>query len=194
MELTERFDLALQVASGLHRDPMRKGTDIPYMAHLMAVSALVIEDGGTEDEAIAGLLHDAVEDQGGSATLEQISDEFGEPVAALVAAVSDTDQTPKPPWRERKEEYFVHLEAANSSVLRVSAADKLHNARSILLDFRVVGDALWDRFNAPMPDQVWYYRSLADIFNRRLGSPLSAELRRTVDELELAVGVRGIEA
>ena len=194
MKLTERFDRALLVASGLHRDQMRKGTDIPYMAHLMAVSALIIEDGGTEDEAIAGLLHDAVEDQGGSATLELISDEFGEAVADLVAGVSDTDQTPKPPWRARKEEYFVHLETANSSVLRVSAADKLHNARSILLDFRVVGDALWDRFNAPMTDQIWYYRSLADIFDRRLGTPMSAELRRTVDELELAVGVRGIEA
>jgi GTP pyrophosphokinase len=185
LKLTERFDRALLLASELHRSQIRKGTEIPYMAHLMAVSALVLENGGTEDEAIAGLLHDAVEDQGGAATLSRIRDAFGDDVAEIVAAASDTDQTPKPPWHHRKEQYLLHLESASVPVLRVSAADKLHNARSLLVDFRVVGDGLWERFSAPVAEQLWYYRSLVDVFQRRLGGTLSSELSRTVDELRL---------
>ena len=188
MELTERFDAAFKLASDLHRTQTRKSSEIPYVSHLMAVSGLVLENGGTEDEAIAGLLHDAVEDQGGPATLELIREAFGDVVAELVMALSDTDETPKPPWRTRKEQYLRHLEDAPPAVLRVSAADKLHNARSILRDYAVLGEDLWDRFNAPSADQIWYYRSLADVFRRRLGGPLASDLARTVADLEWLMG------
>jgi GTP pyrophosphokinase len=154
----------------------------------MAVSGLVLENGGTEDEAIAGLLHDAVEDQGGPATLELIRQQFGGEVADMVRALSDTDETPKPPWRARKEAYLLHLEEAPPAVLRISAADKLHNARSILRDYAIVGEDLWNRFSAPAADQIWYYRSLADVFRRRLGGPLASDLSRTVADLEWLMG------
>jgi (p)ppGpp synthase/HD superfamily hydrolase len=188
VELTERFDRAFLLASELHRTQMRKSTEIPYISHLMTVSALVLENGGTEDEAIAALLHDAVEDQGGPATLERIREEFGETVADVVMQLSDTDKTPKPPWRARKEQYLAHLEVAPLSVLRVSAADKRHNARSIVKDYLLVGDDLWNRFSAPAAEQIWYYRSLADVFRRRLGGPLASELSRAVADLEWLMG------
>jgi (p)ppGpp synthase/HD superfamily hydrolase len=184
VELTGRFDAALQLASDLHRTQTRKSTDIPYLAHLLAVAGLVLEHGGSEDEAIAGLLHDAVEDQGGRATADLIRREFGDAVADLVCALSDTEVTPKPPWRARKAAYLLHLEDAPIGVLRVSAADKLHNARSIVRDYLDVGDDLWNRFSAPSSDQVWYYRSLSDVFRRRLGGPLASDLSRAVADLE----------
>jgi hypothetical protein len=112
VELTERFDDAFKLASDLHHTQTRKSSEVPYLSHLMAVSGLVLENGGTEDEAIAGLLHDAVEDQGGQATLERIREAFGDVVAELVSALSDTDEIPKPPWRARKEEYLRRLETA----------------------------------------------------------------------------------
>jgi (p)ppGpp synthase/HD superfamily hydrolase len=188
MELTERFDAAFLLASELHRQQMRKSSVIPYLSHLMAVSALVLEHGGTEDEAIAGLLHDAVEDQGGPPTLERIRDQFGDVVAELVSALSDTDQMPKPPWRERKEQYLFHLESAPAAVLRVSAADKLHNVRSMVRDYLTFGEDLWNRFSAPPADQIWYYRALADVFRRRLGGPLASDLSRTLADLEWLMG------
>ncbi|HEX3794737.1 MAG TPA: HD domain-containing protein [Acidimicrobiales bacterium] len=184
MELTERFDRGLQLASDLHRSQKRKSTEIPYITHLMAVASLVLENGGSEDEAIAGLLHDAVEDQGGPVTLELIRSEFGNEIADYVQALSDTDQTPKPPWRARKEAYLLHLEDAPVAVLRISAADKLHNARSIVRDYLLIGEDLWNRFSAPSSEQIWYYRSLSDVFRRRLGGPLASELSRTVADLE----------
>lgn len=188
MELTERFDQAFLLASELHRTQMRKSTEIPYISHLMTVSALVLENGGTEEEAIAALLHDAVEDQGGQATLVRIRQQFGDGVADLVMALSDTDVTPKPPWRERKEQYLQHLEVAPISVLRVSAADKRHNARTIVKDYLLMGEDLWNRFSAPAADQIWYYRSLADVFRRRLGGSLASELSRAVADLEWLMG------
>ncbi|MGP0031651.1 MAG: HD domain-containing protein [Acidimicrobiales bacterium] len=188
MGLTQRFDAAFQLASDLHRTQQRKSTQIPYISHLMVVTGLVIEHGGTEDEAIAGLLHDAVEDQGGQVTLERIRDQFGDEVAQLVSALSDTDQTPKPPWRARKEQYLRHLEDAPIGVLRISAADKLHNARAIVRDYLIFGEDLWNRFSAPANDQIWYYRSLADVFRRRLGGPLASDLSRTVSDLEWLMG------
>jgi (p)ppGpp synthase/HD superfamily hydrolase len=184
VQLSGRFDAALKLASDLHRAQMRKSTDIPYLAHLLAVAGLVLEHGGTEDEAIAGLLHDAVEDQGGQPTLEVIRRGFGDEVADLVAALSDTDVTPKPPWRTRKEEYLLHLEEAPMGVLRVSAADKLHNVRAIVRDYLEIGEDLWNRFSAPSSDQIWYYRALSDVFRRRLGGTLAADLSRTVSDLE----------
>ncbi|NLG72238.1 MAG: HD domain-containing protein [Chloroflexi bacterium] len=184
MSLSSRFESAFLLASRLHADQVRKGTTIPYISHLMAVAALVLEAGGDEDQAIAALLHDAVEDQGGKEVLEEIQDRFGPRVAAMVAALSDTDQTPKPPWRERKVAYLAHLQFASPEVLRISLADKLHNARTILSDLREQGNATWERFNGGREGSLWYYRSLADIFLERCPSPMAYELDQVVTELE----------
>ena len=141
-ELTPRFDDAVTEARRLHGGQRRKGTDIPYVAHLLSVSAIVLEDGGSEDEAIAGLLHHVIEDVPVEGTEEFIRERFGDRVADIVSACSDSTTFPKPPWRERKERYLAHLESAPPEVLRVSLADKLHNARAILYDLRTVGDSL----------------------------------------------------
>jgi (p)ppGpp synthase/HD superfamily hydrolase len=182
--LGPRFEEALPYAARLHVSQVRKSTTIPYVAHLLSVAALVIEDGGDEDEAIAGLLHDAMEDQGGRPTLEIIRARFGERVANIVEACSDAETVPKPPWRERKERYIEHLRGADEAVLRVSLADKLHNARAVLLDYRTLGEALWSRFNATRDDTLWYYRAVHDVLRGRLDSPLVGELARTIAELE----------
>lgn len=166
--LGERFERGLQRACQLHRSQVRKGTKIPYASHLLAVTSLVLEDGGDEDQAIAALLHDAVEDQGGRATLESIRSDFGDRVAGIVEACSDTEIEPKPPWRERKKNYLRHLTAETRlEVLRVSAADKLHNARCIIADYRLCGDSVWRRFNARKEEQAWYYGELARIYRER---------------------------
>jgi (p)ppGpp synthase/HD superfamily hydrolase len=183
-KLSTRFDVALVYASELHRDQVRKGTDIPYISHLLAVTALVLEHGGTEDEAIAALLHDAVEDQGGSETREAIRERFGNDVAAIVDGCSDADTSPKPPWCERKKAYIEHIKCASRSVHLVSAADKLHNARAILADYRRHGEILWGRFNGGREGTLWYYRALADEFCSVKSSHLTEELDRTVTELE----------
>ena len=185
--LTDRFSRAARYAIDLHRTQTRKATSIPYITHLFAVCSLVLEDGGTEDEAIAALLHDGPEDQGGAAVLDEIRTQFGDPVATIVAGLSDAMPAAgeqKPPWRQRKEAYLRHLQSTPASILRVSLADKLHNARSILVDHGFVGEAVWDRFNAARPDQAWYYGRLLGIFNQRLpGSRNLPELRRVLGEL-----------
>lgn len=185
--LTDRFAQAVQYAIELHRTQVRKATSIPYVTHLFAVCSLVLEDCGTEDEAIAALLHDGPEDQGGAAVLAEIRARFGDAVAGTVAGLSDAVPAPgekKPPWRERKEAYIRHLESATASVLRVSLADKLHNARSILVDLGADGEAVWRRFNADRAEQAWYYRELLSVFERRLGSSRNLpELARVVGEL-----------
>lgn len=181
---TDRLDEAFRLARTLHATQPRKGGDIPYLAHLMGVCSLVLEDGGTEDEAVAALLHDAVEDQGGPETLELIRDQFGDQVAWIVEACSDTDQIPKPPWRERKERYITHIqETDDADVLRVALADKLHNARAILFDQRA-GHDVWSRFGADRQGVLWYYRSLADAFAHKTASAMAAELAWIVDQLE----------
>jgi GTP pyrophosphokinase len=185
--LTRRFDLAFQLASGLHHQQVRKGSNVPYIAHLMAVCALVLDTRGDEDQAIAALLHDAVEDQGGLSTLDTIRRLFGERVAEIVKACSDsTSSNPneKPPWRQRKEAYLQHLTTATPDALLVSAADKLHNARTILADYRAVGEQLWSRFKANKQDQLWYYRSLVAVL-QSAGAPtvLVNELGKVVSEL-----------
>lgn len=158
---------------------------MPYFGHLLGVTAIVIETGASEDEAIAALLHDAAEDQGGRETLELIRREFGDGVAAIVASCSDTFDHRKPPWSERKRAYLEHLETeAGREALRVSLADKLHNARSIVVDYRDVGEALWERFNAERDEVLGYYRALAGIFSRRMPGALAAELAATVAELD----------
>lgn len=182
--LTDRFRRALVYAATVHGDQLRKGTSIPYVSHLLIVTGLVLEHGGSEDETIAALLHDAVEDAGGPSRLQDIRTRFGSVVADIVHACSDTDETPKPPWRARKEQYLQHLNGASEAVRLVSAADKLANVRSIIQDYRTVGESLWSRFNAPRADQLWYYRALADTFNRLGPASLARELEAAVKELE----------
>lgn len=188
--LTERFTRALTLACDLHRTQARKGTQIPYVAHLLGVASIALEHGAAEDEAIAAVLHDAVEDQGGAPTLARIRTEFGEAVAEIVAGCTDTDVEPKPPWRARKEEYIAKIATKSASTRLVSAADKLHNARAILADLRVIGDDLWARFTGGKDGTLWYYRSLVDAFARAGGrSRLVDELERTVSEIEEFAGV-----
>ncbi len=185
--LTTRFEDALVYAARLHADQTRKQTHIPYISHLLGVTSLVIEHGGGEDEAIAALLHDAIEDQGGAATRSAIAQRFGETIAEMVSQLSDTDATPKPPWRARKEAYLAHLPHVSAAVRLVSAADKLHNLRSILADYRSLGDAVWRRFNGGKSGTLWYYRSLTEIFTCYGPPSLAAELERTLAELEALV-------
>ena len=180
-----RFIRALDLTVRTHADQARKQTEIPYLGHLLAVCSLVIEDGGSEDEAIAALLHDAVEDGGGAPMLQQIREQFGDNVAAIVDACSDTDQVPKPPWRARKEEYIAHLETADAQTLRVSCADKLHNVSAIVRDHGMIGSQIWSRFSAPREQTIWYYTSLAEIFSRRMpGSALSRGLALMTGQLD----------
>ena len=183
-KLGERWEKALVYASQIHALQERKGSGVPYVSHLLSVAALVLEYGGDEDQAIAALLHDAAEDQGGEARLADIRNRFGERVAAIVRACTDTTETPKPPWRPRKEAYIAHLSTCPPDALLVSAADKLHNARSILSDYRVCGASVFDRFTASQEETLWYYRELGDAF-RQCAAPaaLVAELERTVAEL-----------
>lgn len=178
--LTERFDQALVYASQIHREQPRKGTTIPYISHLMSAAALTLEHGGDEEQAIAALLHDAVEDCGGEERLADIRDRFGEGVAAIVADCTDSWTDPKPPWRERKEAYIASLANKPETSLLVSLADKTHNARCIVSDLEVVGDELWGRFSANRDEVVWYYRSLARRFAERLPGQLANELDRMV--------------
>jgi GTP pyrophosphokinase len=186
--LSRRFDRAVLLAAELHRTQIRKGTKIPYIAHLLGVASLVLEHEGDEDEVIAALLHDAVEDQGGAPTLARIRVQFGDRVAAIVEGCTDAEVIPKPPWRPRKEAYLAHLEVADESTRLVSASDKLHNARAILADYRKVGERLWNRFSADREDILWYYRSLAEVFGRRGPYVLAQELRHTISQLETLIG------
>jgi GTP pyrophosphokinase len=179
-----KFHDAVAYATQLHASQLRKSTDIPYVSHLFGVAGLAMEYGATEDEAIGALLHDAVEDQGGKPTLEEIRRRFGEGVAAIVEGCTDTDVQPKPPWRERKEAYIDHVRHASSSVCLVSACDKLHNARCILSDVRFEGDAAYSKFTGGKGGTLWYYRSLADVFVGKIPERLADELERVVAELE----------
>ncbi len=185
MMLTSRFETALIYAFRTHSGQKRKGTEIPYISHLLSVSALVMEAGGTEDEVIAALLHDAVEDQGGLERLEEIRAQFGANVAIIVEGCTDSFETPKPEWWERKRWYLEHLPEANPSVLLVSVADKLHNSRCILKDYRELGEALWGRFNAGKEGTLWYYRELVTAYQKaEAPHKLVAELDRVVAEIE----------
>lgn len=178
--LTARYDEALLYASELHRKQVRKGTKIPYLSHLLAVSALVLKSGGDEDQAIAGLLHDAAEDQGGRATLEEIRRRFGDRVAGIVADCTDTFASPKPPWAERKRAYIEALPDKHPDAWLVSLADKTDNARAILGDYREIGDDVWQRFSGGKDGVRWYYQSLTEFFSRYRPCPLAAELARIV--------------
>lgn len=189
--LSSRFGEAVAYALAHHADQIRKGTSIPYAAHVLSVSALVLEmETGNEDEAIAGLLHDVVEDGGGLTAAAEIEERFGPEVARIVLANSDSTATPKPPWRARKEAYLEAVRRKQPDELRVSVADKLHNARAILMDYRRVGDALWARFTSgKSEDVVWYYEALVREFQARRGelgdggAAALDELSRVVVEL-----------
>lgn len=165
MPYGEKFEEALLYAARLHRDQTRKGTGVPYITHLLAVAAIVGENSGTEEEVIAALLHDAPEDQGGRERLEDIRARFGGEVAEIVDGCTDTyDADPKPDWRPRKESYVAHVRQAPASVRLVSAADKLHNARSILADLRSLGEELWTRFTGGKEGTLWYYQALVEAY------------------------------
>jgi hypothetical protein len=182
--LTARFREALVWAAELHATQTRKGGDTPYVAHLMAVASTVIEHGGDEDQAIAALLHDAIEDQGGDETRQEMRHRFGDRVVAIVDACTDTDETPKPPWRVRKERYIAHLAEIPDDALLISLADKYQNVSAIWRDYQLVGEQLWDRFSGLKDGTLWYYRSLATAYAAREGGWLAAEVDRIVGELE----------
>lgn len=183
-KLTDRFLHALEFAFKLHIHQHRKGTDIPYFSHLMAVASLVCEDGGDEDQTIAAILHDTVEDHGGYKTLSEIRQLFGDRVADIVATCSDSFTLPKPPWEQRKKDYLAHLRSASPDSRRVSLADKLHNARSILRDLHCLGNSVWDRFNGGKEGTLWYYRSLAEIFNEEQDGYMASELKILICQIE----------
>ena len=175
-KLTGQFSKALVYAELKHHNQVRKGGDIPYVGHLLTVAGLVINDGGSEAQAIAALLHDAVEDQGG-------------PVARIVDECSDTDAEPKPPWLERKQRYIDHLAEVGEDTLLVSVADKLDNARSMLRDYHEHGPSLWERFTVKDPhDHLWYYGELLKAYRARgCSSWMVEELDRVVEELKRLV-------
>jgi (p)ppGpp synthase/HD superfamily hydrolase len=182
--LGDRFTDAFAYAVHLHARQARKGTSISYLTHLMSVCSLVLEDGGDEDQAVAALLHDGPEDQGGQPVLDEIRQRFGDEVATLVDGLTDTLKSPKPKWRPRKKAYLARLEHEPIAVLRVSLADKLHNLRSVAVDHADAGEAVWDRFNAGRKQQDWYYRALLDVFERRLPNSRNLpEFRRLVGEV-----------
>ena len=185
MSYGEKFKRAVVYAARVHGDHYRKGTRVPYVTHLLAVAAIVGENGGTEDEVVAALLHDAPEDRGGEARLGDIRLRFGDAVAEIVAGCTDTYEDPKPPWRERKERHLAHLADAPASVRLVSAADKLHNARSILADLRSLGEELWNRFTGGKEGTLWYYRALVEAYATAGVKPIVEELDRVVREMEV---------
>jgi (p)ppGpp synthase/HD superfamily hydrolase len=191
VDLRPAFDDALVYASDIHRKQTRKQSEVPYVSHLLGVASLVIEENGTQTQAIAALLHDAVEDQGGLQRLDEIRDRFGSGVADIVEACTDSSEEPKPAWRPRKEAYLAHLPSVPSEALLVSVADKVHNARSILMDLRSGGVGLFERFTGGKDGTLWYYRSLAGIYRSIDGfdSRLIDELDRTVTQIEAIAAV-----
>jgi (p)ppGpp synthase/HD superfamily hydrolase len=185
MILSSRFEDALAYACTIHAGQTRKGTGVPYISHLLSVAALALEFGGNEDETIGALLHDAAEDAGGKGRLEDIRVRFGDKVADIVDGCTDTYEIPKPDWQKRKEGYIAHLAKASASVLLVSCCDKLHNARSIVMDLRECGNKLWDRFKGGKDGTIWYYEALVEQFKEH-GAPHGPvdELERKVKEMQ----------
>lgn len=191
--LSNRFTEALIYATQLHADQVRKGSGVPYIAHLLGVASIALEYGANEDEAMptasaspyAALLHDAIEDRGGAATREEIRHRFGDAVTAIVDGCTDAETTPKPPWRQRKEAYIAHIPTASPSIILVSAADKLHNARSILHDYRMLGESVWQCFKGGKEGSLWYYRAVLEALRQTgYSTQLIDELERVVLEVE----------
>jgi GTP pyrophosphokinase len=200
MARSKDFESALKYASRLHAEQPRKGSGAPYISHLLAVAAIALEHGATEKEAIAALLHDAVEDQGGQETLDKIRRRYGKRVARIVAACSDTDQSPKPPWRERKEAYVERLRSEPYSVRLVVAADKLHNARDLLSSYRVQGNDLWSQFTGDRDGTLWYYRAVVAALTEAAKpeehqlNAIIEEIDRTLAALQQAIAERDLTA
>ena len=182
--LGSRFTEAFLYAADKHATQTRKLTDVPYISHLMAVAALVLEAGGGEDEAIAALLHDVVEDCGGMPVLEEVRRRFGNRVADIVQGCTDAYTVPKPAWKKRKLDYLDSLRRAGDDVRLVSAADKLHNVRTILADYRKEGDAVFNRFSGQREGTLWYYRAVLEVLREGTPNRLIEELQRVVTELE----------
>ena len=179
--LSERLSQALAIAIEAHNGQFRKETTIPYIAHPMAVASIALEYGADEDQAMAALLHDAVED-GGAKYAEIIRSKFGDRVADIVNGCTDgvpDNNGIKPPWKQRKESYIAHLKSAPDDVLLVSGSDKLHNARAIVSDLQNIGLRVFDRFSSSKTDTLWYYQSLADIFKAR-NTPTAKALSESV--------------
>jgi GTP pyrophosphokinase len=193
VKLGPRFLRAFSFAARKHAGQTRKASTIPYVAHLMGVASLVLEFGGDEDLAIAALLHDVVEDCGGAPLLKEVRRRFGRRVAKIVDGCTDSDSYPKPPWRERKETYIRHLKSADAETRLVSAADKLNNVRSILSDYREVGESVWARFNGGRDGTLWYYRALLEEFRRPRPNRLIRELELAIRELEAAASPGGLQ-
>jgi (p)ppGpp synthase/HD superfamily hydrolase len=188
IKLGSRFLRAFAFASEQHAGQTRKASTIPYIAHLMGVASLVLEAGGDEDLAIAALLHDVVEDCGGAPMLKEVRRRFGKRVANIVDECTDADSYPKPPWRERKENYLRRLKKADVNTRLVSAADKLNNVRSILSDYRASGESIWTRFNGGRTGTLWYYRVLLDEFLRHKLNRITRDFELAVNELERLTG------
>jgi len=188
IKLGPRLLQAFVFAAENHKGQTRKASTIPYLAHLMGVASLVLEAGGDEDLAIAALLHDVVEDCGGAPMLKEVRRRFGTRVAKVVDGCTDADTDPKPPWRERKENYIRHLRKADADTRLVSAADKLNNVRSILADYREIGEAVWARFNGGREGTRWYYRTLRDEFLRHKPNRITREFALAVNDLESLAG------
>jgi (p)ppGpp synthase/HD superfamily hydrolase len=185
MILSSRFEQALTYAFNIHSGQLRKATAIPYISHLLAVAGLILEHGGDEDEAIAGLLHDAVEDAGGQPRLEEIRVRFGGRVAEIVLGCTDTDTVPKPPWRARKESYIEHLPKVSESARFVSCCDKLHNCRTIVSELYESGDEVWKKFTGERDGTLWYYSALLAEYQRLNVRPaLVNELARAVQTMQ----------
>ena len=183
-KLGPRFMRAIQFAAKKHAGQTRKASTVPYVAHLMGVASLVLEAGGDEDLAIAALLHDVVEDCGGVPMLKEVHRRFGKRVAEVVDGCTDAYEIPKPPWRERKESYIRRLKKESADTRLVSAADKLNNIRSILSDYRSVGESVWARFNGGREGTLWYYRTLRDEFLRRNKNRITRDFDLALRELE----------
>ena len=183
-KLGPRFDEAFRFAAEMHAAQTRKKTDVPYISHLMSVAALVMEAGGDEDQTIAALLHDVVEDCGGEPVLEEVRQRFGDRVASIVEGCTDAYTIPKPPWKQRKLDYLEVLRRADDDIRLVSAADKLHNVRTILADYRTEGDRVWERFSGRKDGTLWYYRAVLDVLRHGRSNRLVDELQRVVTELE----------
>jgi GTP pyrophosphokinase len=187
-KLTSRFDEAFRYANDVHATQVRKGSGSPYVGHLMGVASIVLEDGGSEDEAIAALLHDAAEDQGGRERLEDIRLKFGDGVARIVEDCTDSWTQPKEPWLDRKQAYIQHARRLSGPSLRVSAADKVHNSYAILRDLRNIGERVWERFQATPDDVLAYYESLVRSYREAGGGLLVDELDRIVRGIQREMG------
>jgi GTP pyrophosphokinase len=191
-QFTERFAEAFKYAAQEHRCQLRKGTTIPYISHLMSVSALVWENGGDEDQAIAGLLHDVIEDADPPSAVprirKEILEKFGKRALDLVEGCTDGEQDTsgeKAPWKERKDKYLDHLQHESTELLLVSCCDKLHNARAILTDLQTHGEKLFDRFTGKKEGTLWYYRKLSQIYQSKLPNVVAVrELTSVVDLIE----------